>query len=255
MDLGLADKVFVVTGGSEGIGEAITRCLLQEGAIVVIATLSREATVALQADFDPGRTHSVIGDLTDAAHCQEVIRETVARFGRLDGLINNAGVNDGVALDAGPSAFRKSLNRNLGLVYDLTHFALPHLKQNQGVILNIGSKVALTGQGGTSGYAAAKAGLLGLTREWALELSGAGVRVNTVIPAEVMTPMYRRWLTQTFEEPAAEERSIGAKIPLGKRMTRPEEIADTVVFLCSDRSSHTTGQWIVVDGGYVHLDR
>lgn len=257
MDLGLSDKVFVVTGGSEGIGGAITRGLLEEGAKVVIATVAKEPTERLQVELDPEEMHSlaVIGDLMDPQQCEKVIHQTIRRFGRLDGLINNAGVNDGAGLDAGPKAFLESLKRNLGLVYDLTHFALPQLKVQGGVIINIGSKVGFTGQGGTSGYAASKAAILGLTREWALELAPFGIRVNTVIPAEVMTPMYQRWLESQFDDPEEEVTKIGAKIPLGKRMTLPEEIAHTVLFLSSPRSSHTTGQWVTVDGGYVHLDR
>ena len=120
--------------------------------------------------------------------------------------------------------------------------------------MNISSKTAVTGQGGTSGYASSKGAQLALTREWALELLPFGVRVNAVIPAEVMTPLYRKWL-DTFPDPDHKLAGITAKIPLGKRMTTAEEIAWTVVFLLSERSSHTTGQQLFVDGGYVHLDR
>ena len=113
---------------------------------------------------------------------------------------------------------------------------------------------ALTGQGRTSGYVAAKAGLLGLTREWAAALAPHGVRVNAVLPAEVLTPMYERWV-QSQPDPASAIRRIADRVPLGRRMTTADEIADLVVFLVSDRSSHTTGQWLHPDGGYVHLDR
>ncbi len=101
---------------------------------------------------------------------------------------------------------------------------------------------------------AAKAAQLGLTREWAAELAPHGVRVNAVIPAEVMTPLYRRWI-DTFADPQAELARITAHIPLGRRMTTPREIADAVVFLLSPRAGHLTGQWIFPDGGYTHLDR
>ena len=100
----------------------------------------------------------------------------------------------------------------------------------------------------------AKAAQLGLTREWAAALLPDGIRVNAVIPAEVMTPLYRSWIA-TFDDPQAKLDQITARIPLGKRMTTDREIADTVVFLLSDRASHTTGQWVFVDGGYTHLDR
>jgi NAD(P)-dependent dehydrogenase (short-subunit alcohol dehydrogenase family) len=136
----------------------------------------------------------------------------------------------------------------------MAHYVLPELKRLKGAIVNVGSKVAVTGQGGTSGYASSKGAIMALTREWASELLPYGIRVNTVIPAEVMTPLYRQWL-DTFPDPDGKLGTILSKIPLGKRMTTAEEIADMVVFLISAKSGHTTGQHLFVDGGYVHLDR
>jgi L-fucose dehydrogenase len=170
-------------------------------------------------------------------------------------VVNNAGANDGIGLEHGsPLSFRKSVEQNLGHYYDLVHFALPYLKTSKGSIVNISSKTAITGQGNTSGYTAAKGAQLSLTREWAVELLPYGIRVNAVIPAEVMTPLYQRWL-DTFDNPEEKLDLIQERIPFEKRMTTPQEIANTVVFLLSDRSSHTTGQHIFVDGGYTHLDR
>ncbi len=168
--------------------------------------------------------------------------------------MNNAGANDSIGLDAGPDAFRASLERNLIHYYTLAHLTLPQLREHRGAIVNISSKTAVTGQGNTSAYVAAKAAQLGLTREWAAALAQDGIRVNAVIPAEVMTPLYRKWL-DTFEHPDERLAEITARIPLGHRMTQAEEIAATVVFLLSDRAGHTTGQWLFVDGGYTHLDR
>jgi L-fucose dehydrogenase len=136
----------------------------------------------------------------------------------------------------------------------MVHFALPYLKESKGSIVNIGSKTSITGQGNTSGYVAAKGAVLSLTREWAVELLPYHIRVNAVIPAEVATPLYDAWL-KGFSDPQEKLRQVSKKIPFENRLTKPEEIADTVVFLLSDRSSHTTGQWIFVDGGYTHLDR
>lgn len=258
MDLHLQDKVYLVTGGSKGIGAAISRAIAQEGAVPVIATRSgggvTEAFVA-ELREQGQRADYIISDLSEPENCRQAIAYTVEHWGRLDGIVNNAGANDGAGLTAGPAAFRASLQQNLYHYYDLVHFGLPHLQATKGTIVNIASKVALTGQGGTSGYAAAKAAQLGLTREWAAELLPYSIRVNAVLPAEVMTPLYRRWLDATFDDPAAKEAEIVAKIPLEHRMTTDAEIADMVVFLLSDRSAHTTGQWLVVDGGYVHLDR
>lgn len=256
MDLHLKDKVYIVTGGSKGIGEAISRAIAAEGGIVVIASRSEKETEKLVQELKEQniKCHGVLGDLQATDQCKRVVSETIEIFGRLDGIVNNAGLNDGASLEAGPEAFRRSLEINLHHYYDLVHFALPYLKDSQGAIVNISSKVALTGQGGTSGYAAAKGAQLGLTREWAAELLPFSIRVNAILPAEVMTPLYRKWL-DTFPDPAAKEAKIITKIPLEKRMTTSEEIAAMAVFLLSDVSSHTTGQFMIPDGGYVHLDR
>jgi len=136
----------------------------------------------------------------------------------------------------------------------MAHFALPYLKKTRGCILNISSKTAITGQGGTSGYASSKGAILALTREWAAELLGYDIRVNAVVPAEVMTPLYRQWLG-TFPDPEQKLQSVLSKIPLEHRMTSLDEIAAMVVFLLSARAAHITGQHVFVDGGYVHLDR
>lgn len=256
MKLGLDGKVVLVTGGGAGIGGAVSTVLAEEGAIPVILGRSPldEAFAANLAALQPDYLFVRI-DVEDDDACARAVAQVVARFGAIHGLVNNAGANDSVGLDAGIAAFTASLRANLIHYYGMAHRCLPHLRAAPGAaIVNIASKVALTGQGGTSGYAAAKAAQLGLTREWAADLAGDGIRVNAVLPAEVMTPLYRRWI-DTMDDPAAYLAQITARIPLGQRMTTDREIADTVVFLLSDRASHTTGQWIVADGGYVHLDR
>ena len=258
MDLNLRDKVYIVTGGSKGIGEGISRAIAAEGGIVVIATRSAGAvTTDFIAELKAGGTdaYAIFGDLQEVENCKKVIEDTIKKYGRIDGIVNNAGVNDGAGLESGPTAFRKSINLNLFHYYDLVHYALPYLKESKGSIVNVSSKVALTGQGGTSGYAASKGAQLGLTREWAAELLPYSIRVNAVLPAEVMTPLYRKWLDSTFENPAKKEAAITKKIPFEHRMTTKEEMANMVAFLLSDKSSHTTGQFMSVDGGYLHLDR
>ncbi len=257
MNLDLTDKVFIVTGGSKGIGEAISRTIAGEGGKVMIATRSADVTHKLVEELKTAghEVAAIIGDLQDTENCKKVIEETISVFGSIDGLVNNAGMNDGAGLEAGPEAFRRSVNLNLFHYYDLVHYALPYLKESQGSIVNISSKVAITGQGNTSGYAAAKGAQLALTREWAADLLPHSIRVNAILPAEVMTPLYRKWLDQSFDDPDAKEAEIVAKIPLEKRMTTSQEIADMAVFLLSSRSGHTTGQFMIVDGGYVHLDR
>lgn len=256
MDLGLAGKVVLVTGGSKGIGAGIVRAFFGEGAnVACVNRPGPEGPTLAEACTADGRECVFIpADLCDSESCRRAVAETVAKFGRLDVVVNNAGVNDSVGLEAGPDEFLASLNRNLVHVYAIVHFALDELKRSHGTIINIGSKVSVTGQGGTSGYAAAKGGLNGLTREWAVDLARHNVRVNAVIPAEVWTPLYDKWLW-TLPDPAEARSRIEQMIPLGRRFTTVEEIAATVVFLASTRSSHTTGQIIFVDGGYTHFDR
>lgn len=251
MDLGLKDKVIIVTGGGSGIGAAVSEVLSEEGAIPIILT-RRPPDAAWLAGLP--LAEFVQADLSQDDQCRRAVKEIRARYGRIDGLVNNAGANDSVGIEAGPAAFRESLNRNLVHYYTLVHLLADDLRATKGAIVNVSSKTALTGQGGTSAYVAAKAAQLGLTREWAAAFLPDGVRVNAVIPAEVMTPLYANWL-KTFDDPEARLADITRNIPLGRRMTTAREIADAVVFLLSPRSSHTTGQWVFPDGGYTHLDR
>ena len=255
MDLHLQDKVVIVTGGGAGIGGAISLQLAREGAIPVILgrhPLGEEFAATLRS-LCPRFTFFQL-ELADEAACTHAVAQTLRQFGGIDGLVNNAGVNDGVGLEAGTAAFRRSLEDNLVHCYLMAHLCVESLKERKGAIVNISSKTALTGQGNTSGYCASKGAQLSLTREWAAALLADGVRVNALIPAEVMTPLYERWIA-TFEHPEEKLAAITSKIPLGKRFTTSEEMADMAVFLLSGRSSHTTGQWIFVDGGYTHLNR
>ena len=257
MDLQLKDKVVIVTGGAKGIGAAIVHACTAEGAIPVIVDRDAEASKQLQGDLqNRGATCGLITiDLSTPESFSQSVEQTMQKFGRIDALVNNAGRNDKVGLESGSVAeYVASLNRNLVHYYGMAHYALPHLKRARGAIVNIGSKTAVTGQGSTSGYSSSKGAVMALTREWAAELLPYGIRVNTVIPAEVMTPLYRSWL-DTFPNPEDKLKTILTKIPLGQRMTTSEEIAAMVVFLLSAKSSHTTGQHLFVDGGYVHLDR
>ncbi|WP_142683347.1 SDR family oxidoreductase [Chitinophaga polysaccharea] len=257
MDLGLQEKVIIVTGGAKGIGEAISKLVAAEGGISVIAgrsTADNEKTVG-EIIAAGGKAMAITAELGKVEDCKKVISETIAKYGRIDALVNNAGANDGVGLESGsPEKFMLSLQNNLSHYYNLAHFALPYLKATKGNIVNIGSKVADTGQGNTSGYAASKGGINALTREWAVELLPYSIRVNTVIPAEVWTPLYETWIN-SLPNPKEKLASITAKIPFEKRMTTSTEIANSTVFLLSPRSSHTTGQIVYVDGGYTHLDR
>lgn len=253
MDLGLKDKIVIVTGGAKGIGAGITRSLAMEGAIPVIVGRNKGDNEAIIKEIKTG--FGITAELTHPEECENAVRTTLEKYGRIDGLINNAGINDGVGLEKGNyESFVASLHKNLVHYYLMAHHSLPELIKTKGVIVNIGSKVAETGQGNTSAYAASNGGRNALTREWAVELLKYRIRVNAVIVAECYTPLYDKWI-KTMPNPEEKLRSITDKIPLGRRMTTEEEIANMVVFLLSERSSHTTGQLIYVDGGYTHLDR
>ena len=257
MNLHLQEKIIIVSGGAKGIGEGIATLLAQEGAIPVIIGRdendNNKFVASLQANgYKAGQ---VVAELSDPLQCENAIKQIVANYGRIDGLVNNAGVNDTINLENGNyEGFMSSLHKNVVHYYLLAHHALPYLKIANGSIVNISSKVADTGQGETSGYAAANGARNALTREWAVELLKYGIRVNSVIVAECFTPLYDKWI-KTLPNPEEKLAQIKSKIPLGKRFTTKEEIANTVAFLLSSASSHTTGQLVYVDGGYTHLDR
>lgn len=254
MNLHLDNKIIIVTGGAKGIGEGIVRALADENAIPVIIGRSEEDNLKTLQSID-SKGFQVVAELTNPEECENAVKKIIQKFNLIDGLVNNAGVNDGVGLENGNyEDFMLSLHKNLVHYYLMAHHVLPYLIQSKGTIVNISSKTAETGQGNTSGYAAANGGRNALTREWAVELLPYHIRVNAVVVAESFTPLYEKWIN-TFDNSGEKLKSITGKIPFEKRMTTAEEIANMVVFLLSERSSHTTGQIIHVDGGYVHLDR
>jgi L-fucose dehydrogenase len=257
MDLRLRDKVIIVTGGAKGIGEGISRVLAAEGAIPVIIGRSAEDNRRTAEDIAAtgARVKTITAELNDPLASAHAVQAALDAYGRIDGVVNNAGQNDGVGLEHGSyEAFMASLHKNLIHYYLIVHHALPALIKSRGSVVNITSKTAETGQGNTSAYAAANGGRNALTREWAVELLKYGIRVNGIVVAECWTPLYEKWIS-TLPDPQGKLAEITARIPLGSRMTTKEEIADMAAFLLSERSSHTTGQLIHVDGGYVHLDR
>lgn len=257
MNLNLKDKIIIVTGGAKGIGLGICKVLAAEGAVpVIIGRDDADNQAAIrEIEAENGKALSVVAELTKPEACKTAIDQIIALYGRIDGLVNNAGVNDGVGLESGDyEKFIASVHKNLVHYYLMAQYALPELKKTKGAIVNIGSKTADTGQGNTSAYAASNGGRNALTREWAVELLKYGIRVNSVIVAECYTPLYDKWI-KTLENPEEKLKEITAKIPFENRMTTAEEIANMTVFLLSDKSSHTTGQLIYVDGGYTHLDR
>ena len=257
MDLQLKNKVIIVTGGAKGIGEGIVKVLANEGAIPVIIGRSEADNLKVVNELNAlgQKAFQFVAELTNPTECEAAVIKIITQFGVIDGLVNNAGVNDGVGLESGDYiSFMASLHKNLVHYYLMAHFALTALKLSKGAIVNISSKTADTGQGNTSAYAASNGGRNALTREWAVELLKYGIRVNAIIVAECWTPLYENWI-KTLSNPQERLNEIVTNIPLGNRMTTAEEIANMAAFLLSEKSSHTTGQLIYVDGGYVHLDR
>jgi L-fucose dehydrogenase len=258
MQLQLTNKVIIVTGGARGIGRAIVKLLADEGAIPVIVGRHANENQALVDELKQAgkAAGEVTIELAAVDQLESVVANIIHQFGKIDGLVNNAGYNDGVGLEKGNyAAFMESLHNNLVHYYMMAHYCLPWLKKSSGAaIVNIISKTAETGQGGTSAYAAANGGRSALTREWAVELLKYGIRVNGVVVAECYTPAYETWIA-TLPDPENKLKEINQRIPLANRMTTPAEIAAAVLFLLSPVSSHTTGQLLHVDGGYVHLDR
>ena len=257
MDLNLKNKVIVVTGGASGIGHSIAKNLVSEGALVCILDNNREAGAGISEEMKhlPGSVFYFLTELTHPEECTDAVNEIIQKFEQIDGLVNNAGINDGVGLESGNyQKFIESLDKNVLHYQTLTELTLPYLKKTAGVIVNICSKVAETGQGDTSGYAAANGARFELTKEWAASFIPFGIRVNGVVVAECWTPQYDWWISQQ-KNPKEQLAAINAKIPLANRMTSTEEVAAMVLFLLSEKSSGINGEMVHVDGGYVHLDR
>ena len=253
MELGLNDKVVLITGGARGIGAATVQACLNEKCNVVFVDRDSKSGSKLARSLGK-RGKFIEAELNTSESCEQAVEKTVSFFGGIDVLVNNAGFNDGLGLDTAPDEFMDSVRTNLLHVYSMTHYSLPQLRKSQGCLVNLGSKVSETGQGNTSAYAAAKGAIQALTREWAVALAPDNIRVNCVMPAECHTDQYEKFF-QTSKNPEATRQAIGNLVPLSRRLTTPDEIAQTIVFLSSNCSSHTTGQHIFVDGGYTHFDR
>ena len=193
MDLHLEGKVIIITGGFKGIGKGITLQLAQEGAIPVVINRSDSALEEFKKDIEQYTTEYDVHllDLNDTDKIAGIVEETYKKYGHIDGIVNNAGKNDNKDLETTTwREFEESIHGNLTHYYELVHAAVPYLKESHGAVVNISSKTALTGQGKTSAYAAAKGAILGLTREWAAALVKDRVRVNAIVVSECWTPLY-----------------------------------------------------------------
>ena len=251
MDLALKDKVVLITGGAKGIGAAIAQTVAQEGAIPVIVDRDQEAAEKLRAELQERGSISyvVIAELATAEACSGAVEQTLKKFARIDALVNNAGVNDGVGLEKGtPDQFVVSLQRNLLHYYHMAHYAVPHLKRAGGCIVSISSKTAVTGQGGTSGYVASKGAILALTRAMQVDYAPFGIRVNALLPGTIHTPFVEKYLRESYPNREDGLNQI-RKRQLTSELGKPEDVASAALFLASDESSFVMGTGLFVDGG------
>jgi NAD(P)-dependent dehydrogenase (short-subunit alcohol dehydrogenase family) len=243
---GLSGKVALITGGGSGIGEATAKRFAEEGARVVVADIDDEAGRRVAGEIGSERALAVHGDITRAESAGEVVRRTIDRFGRLDVLHNNAAAGAaGRIADLDDEAWTRTVALNLTGHVLVTRAALPHmLDRGAGAIVNMSTAAAVMVEEGIGAYAAAKAGVIALTRQLAVEYGRRGIRANCVCPGAIATPP-----TLAF---AAAVEGVRARMeaanPL-RRLAQPEEVAAVVVFLASDEASFVNGATIMVDGG------
>jgi NAD(P)-dependent dehydrogenase (short-subunit alcohol dehydrogenase family) len=244
----MTNQVVLITGALTGIGRATALAFAAEGARLVVSGRREEAGRALEAELRGlgAEAHFVRADVRHEEEVRHLVDETVARFGRLDVAVNNAGVEGtpGPVTDQTPESYAAVFDTNvLGVLLSLKHELRVMLPQRHGSIVNLSSIVGKVGFAGVSVYAASKHAVEGLTKSAALEAAPAGVRVNAVAPGPIDTAMLDR-----FAGTPENKAGFSASMPIG-RAGRPEEIAQAIVFLASDKASYLTGQSIPVDGG------
>ena len=247
----LAGKVALITGGSKGIGLGCARVFGRHGAQVVLGSRGEEAGRAAETELRAAGIDAtfISCDVADEAQMQNLVAQSVARYGRLDCLVNNAGWHPpAMSLEETSVAdFERLLRLNLTSTFMGCKFALPHLVATRGSIVNMTSAVALIGQAAAVSYVSTKGGQIGLTRALAVDLAPKGVRVNGVAPAGVMTPLVKEWADTEYDPQQALD-AVHRWHLLG-RMATAEEIGEVCAFLASAEASFLTGQILVPDGG------
>jgi NAD(P)-dependent dehydrogenase (short-subunit alcohol dehydrogenase family) len=248
----LTEKTALVTGGGSGIGRATALALAREGAHVVVSDIAIDGlnTTLAMIDHAGGDAIGVTGDVSIGSHVEEMVQATIDRFGRIDCAFNNAGIAGRagtLTIDLTEDDWDQVIRVNLKGVWLCMKYQIPHmLEQGGGAIVNTSSIAGLVGLTGSSAYTASKHGVVGLTKTAALEFADRGLRINAVCPGVVQTPLVERIITDI---PEREELYLSS-MPVG-RLGDPTEVAEAVVWLCSDAASLVTGHAFPVDGGYV----
>ena len=248
LDWGLDGKPVIVTGASSGIGAETARLLGTAGASVVLVGRDRERLDAVARDVEAGggKTHVVLAELTDVAEAEGVVEQAVSAFGGLHGIAHLASVFDPRPLaDTTIESFEVQWRSSVAAPLFMTKAAVPHLKAGSSVVL-VASTIALVGFPGCSAYTAAKGAVVSLGRALAVELAPAGIRVNTIVPGYVRTPM----LQPHLDANEGYEDWILSQTPQA-RIAGPEELATNIVFMLSGLSEYVHGATLVVDGGWV----
>jgi NAD(P)-dependent dehydrogenase (short-subunit alcohol dehydrogenase family) len=253
MNISFENKVALVTGAASGLGLATAKAFAEFGASVVLADWNEKAVRAAAKDLaDQGyKTLAIRCDVSDDAQVEAMVKETVATFGRLDAAYNNAGVQNVLAetADSPRDDYDRVMAINLRGVWSCMKFELQQMrKQGSGAIVNCSSLGGLIGGAQRGTYHAAKHGVIGFTKSAALEYATRGIRVNDVCPGMIQTPMSEKMIAEGQGEEL--DKMLNTFVPM-RRMGKPEEIADAVLWLCSSAASYVTGQSISVDGGYV----
>jgi len=248
MEETLKNKVAIVTGGASGIGKAICQLFVQHGAKVAIADMQEDAGKELAQSLNVEHEAAIFikTDVSNAASCKEMVSTTVDHFGRLDIGVNNAGVSDGETAtgDKDLDQWKKVIDINLNGVFYCMRYQIPEiLKQNGGAIVNMGSILSQVGFATASAYVAAKHGVVGLTRNAALEYASAGIQINAVGPAFINTPLLKDMDDDTIN-------MLKQAHPIG-RLGKSEEVAELVLWLSSSKASFCHGGYYPVDGGYL----
>ena len=246
-----SDRVVLITGGGGGMGRAIAARFLESGAKVALADFDAARLDQAKAGLDP-KGDNLIGirtDITKVADCERMVKETVARFGRLDVLVAGAGVwTEGPADEATEAEWNKVIDVNLKGVFFSARYAIPHLEKTGGTIINIASDAGVTGNAGASIYCASKGGVVIMTKALAVELAPRGIRALSICPGDVETPMLLSGIVKRGVSAAEGLKQNGEAIPMG-RVGQPQEIAAAVAFLASDEASFCTGTTLLADGG------